>query len=427
MQVAQILAGYTLGEADLLRRAMGKKIRSEMEAQRARFVAGAIERGIERAQAEAIFELLERFAEYGFNKSHAARLCAGRLPDRLHEGELSGRVPGRVDDARHGQYRQALRIPRRGRAARHQGRAAVDQPLGRRPSRSRATRSTMRWPRSRASARRRSRRSSRRAASKPFADLADFASRINPRAVNKRVLESLAAAGAFDALERNRARAFAAVDADAWRRRSARTTRAAIGQNELFGGRPRATPLPLPTVEPWLPAERLQKEFDAIGFFLSGHPLDDYAAALKRMRVQSWAEFARAVKAGASAGRVAGTVVSRRSGAPAPAARWASSGCPIRPGTTRRCCSPKGWRNIRDLLEPGTAVLLFAVGGAAGRRRARAHPVGRAARPGGREAAEGPARLPARRSAARERRQAAARRPGARQARTRSTARSRWC
>ena len=72
MQAAQILAGYTLGQADLLRRAMGKKIRKEMQAQRADFVKGATERGIERAQADAIFDLLERFAEYGFNKSHAA-------------------------------------------------------------------------------------------------------------------------------------------------------------------------------------------------------------------------------------------------------------------------------------------------------------------------------------------------------------------
>src|SRR6185295_10070490 len=72
MQAAQILAGYTLGQADLLRRAMGKKIRSEMAAQRKHFVAGATERGIERSHADAIFDLLERFAEYGFNKSHAA-------------------------------------------------------------------------------------------------------------------------------------------------------------------------------------------------------------------------------------------------------------------------------------------------------------------------------------------------------------------
>src|SRR5215467_5853221 len=72
MQIAQVLAGYSLGEADLLRRAMGKKIRAEMKAQRERFVSGAVERGVERGRAETIFELLERFSDYGFNKSHAA-------------------------------------------------------------------------------------------------------------------------------------------------------------------------------------------------------------------------------------------------------------------------------------------------------------------------------------------------------------------
>ncbi len=132
MQAAQLLAGYTLGQADLLRRAMGKKIRSEMAAQRKDFVKGATDRGIERTQADAIFDVLERFAEYGFNKSHAAALCAGRLSDRLYEGELSGRVPGGVDDARNGQHRQARGIPHRSSAAGHQGRAAVGQFFGRR-------------------------------------------------------------------------------------------------------------------------------------------------------------------------------------------------------------------------------------------------------------------------------------------------------
>src|SRR6202035_1923481 len=72
MRIAQVLAGYSLGQADLLRRAMGKKIKKEMQAQRADFVSGAVARGVERSQAETIFELLERFADYGFNKSHAA-------------------------------------------------------------------------------------------------------------------------------------------------------------------------------------------------------------------------------------------------------------------------------------------------------------------------------------------------------------------
>src|SRR5262249_14274470 len=146
---------------------------------------------------------------------------------------------------------------------------------------------------------------------KPFIDLSDFAGRINPRAVNKRVLESLAAAGAFDAIEGNRARAFAAVDslmAVAQREHEAQES----GALQFSSGGPSARePLAVRNVEPWPPAERLQKEFDAIGFFLTGHPLDDYAVALKRMRVQSYAEFARAIRTGASAGKVAGTVVAR--------------------------------------------------------------------------------------------------------------------
>src|SRR5262249_59050552 len=86
---------------------------------------------------------------------------------------------------------------------------------------------------------------------------------------------------------------------------------AVVGQSELFGGPGSAQALALPAVKPWLPTERLQKEYDAIGFFLSGHPLNDYAQALERLRVQSWAEFSRAVKAGATAGRLPGPGVGR--------------------------------------------------------------------------------------------------------------------
>ncbi len=131
MQAAQILAGYSLGQADLLRRAMGKKIRKEMQAQRKRF-----RRRRDRARRRALpgrrdLRPARALRRIRLQQEPRRRLCAGRLPDRLYEGELSGRVPGRLDDARHEQYRQARRIPRRGRAARHRGGAAVDQPLGR--------------------------------------------------------------------------------------------------------------------------------------------------------------------------------------------------------------------------------------------------------------------------------------------------------
>ena len=356
MQAAQILAGYSLGEADLLRRAMGKKIRKEMQAQRERFVSGCVERGLDRAQAETIFELLERFADYGFNKSHAAAyalvayqtafmktnypvefLAASMTLDMGNTDKLA---EFRAEAERLGVEVEPPSINRSGvafevegktihyalAALKGVGRQAVDAIVEARGGR-------------------------------PFADLADFAGRINPRAVNKRVLESLTAAGAFDALDANRARVFAGVDvmlAAAQRTHDDVT----IGQAELFGGGATRAALPLPVAEPWLPAERLQKEFDAIGFFLTGHPLDDYAPALKRMRVQSWAEFSRAVRAGASAGRVAGTVVARTERRTRTGSKMGIIGLSDPSGHFEAVVFSEGLQQFRDLLEPGAAVLL---------------------------------------------------------------------
>jgi len=191
-----------------------------------------------------------------------------------------------------------------------------------------------------------------------FADLADFGCRINPRALNKRVLESLGAAGAFDCVEPNRARAFAAVDAIL---ATAQRTQDDIarGQSELFGAATAHSPIAISAMEPWLPAERLQREYDAIGFFLSGHPLDDYAAALKRLRVQSWGEFSRAVKNGVGAGRVAGTVVSRTERRTKSGSKMGIIGLSDPSGHYEAVLFAEGLAQYRDLLEPGTAVLLF--------------------------------------------------------------------
>ncbi len=191
-----------------------------------------------------------------------------------------------------------------------------------------------------------------------FADLADFAARINPRAVNKRVLESLAAAGAFDDIEGNRARVLAAVDTVLARAQHAHDT-AAVGQSELFGGGGNREPVALPSIEPWLPAERLKREYDAIGFFLSGHPLDDYAGVLKKLRVQPWAEFARAVKNGATAGRVAGTVVARQERRTRTGSKMGIIGLSDPSGAYEAVIFAEGLAEHRDLLEPGNAVLLF--------------------------------------------------------------------
>src|SRR3982075_2624083 len=234
MEAARRLSGYSLGDADLLRRAMGKKIRSEMEAQRVRFVDGAVKDGVEKAQADAIFELLAKFADYGFNKSHAAAyalvayqtaymkanypvefLAASMTYDMANTDKLAEfraeaqRLKIKVEPP--SVNRSDVMFEVEGNtifyalaALKGVGREAVKAIVEARGE-------------------------------KPFRDLTDFSARVNPRAINKRVLESLAAAGAFDALEGNRARVHAGVDvilAAAQRRHED----AEIGQNDMFGG-----------------------------------------------------------------------------------------------------------------------------------------------------------------------------------------------
>jgi DNA polymerase III subunit alpha len=190
-----------------------------------------------------------------------------------------------------------------------------------------------------------------------FTSLADFAARVSPRAINKRIIESLAAAGAFDSLDPNRTRVFAGADAilaACQRSHEAATS----GQNDMFGGLSDAPSIVLPQVEQWLPAERLRREYDAIGFFLSGHPLDDYATALKRLRVQSWAEFSRAVKTGATAGKVAATVVSRMERRTKTGNKMGIMGLSDPTGHFEAVLFSEGLAQYRDVLEPGAAVLL---------------------------------------------------------------------
>lgn len=364
MQAAQLLAGYSLGEADNLRRAMGKKIRSEMQAQRQRFVSGCVERDIAKSQADAIFDLLERFAEYGFNKSHAAAyalvayqtaymkanyavefLAASMTLDMGNTDKLS---EFRGEAERLGLKLEPPSINRSGvdfdvegntifyslAALKGVGKQAVETIVASRGD-------------------------------KPFRDLSDFASRLNPRAVNKRVLESLAAAGAFDKLDSNRAGVHASVEtmlSTATRTHDA----AAVGQNELFGGPSHREPLRVPAVEPWMPSERLQREYEAIGFFLTGHPLDDYANALKRMKVLNWSEFSKSVLAGANAGRTAATVVSRMERRTKTGNKMGIIGLSDPTGQYEAILFQEGLQQYRDLLEPGSAVLLFLTGEAQG-------------------------------------------------------------
>ncbi len=143
----------------------------------------------------------------------------------------------------------------------------------------------------------------------PFKSLGDFARRIDPRMVNKRALESIAKAGGFDELNPNRAQVLRGVEAIiAMANRTA--TEAEIGQSDFFGGGgdSGAEELPLPAVEPWLPMDKLQAEFEAVGFYLSGHPLDEYLGLLPKLGADSWTGFRDKALKGASAARLIGTV-----------------------------------------------------------------------------------------------------------------------
>ena len=356
MQIAQVMAGYSLGEADLLRRAMGKKIRSEMEAQRKRFVSGAIERGIQPGQADTIFELLAKFADYGFNKSHAAAyamvsyhtaymkshypvefLAASMTLDMSNTDKLS---EFRAEAQRLGIKVEAPNVNRSGATFEVSDGTIYYALAGLKGVGAQAVELIVEARKDGL-----------------FTSLADFAARVNPRAINKRVIESLAAAGAFDALDSSRARVFAGAEAilAACQRSHEAAT---VGQNDMFGGAADAPTIMLPQVEPWLPAERLRREYDAIGFFLSGHPLDDYATALKRLRVQSWAEFSRAVKTGATAGKVAATVVSRMERRTKTGNKMGIIGLSDPTGHFEAVLFSEGLAQYRDILEPGAAVLM---------------------------------------------------------------------
>jgi DNA polymerase-3 subunit alpha len=190
-----------------------------------------------------------------------------------------------------------------------------------------------------------------------FRDLSDFASRMNPRMVNKRVLESLACAGAFDELEANRARAHGAVEQMLALAQHAHDA-SMVGQNELFGGAAHREPLRLGAIEPWAPADRLRREYEAVGFFLTGHPLDDYAKALARMQVANWTDFAKSVRAGATAGRVAATVLSRVERRTKTGNKMGIIGLSDPSGQYEAVIFQEGLLQYRDLLEPGGAVLL---------------------------------------------------------------------
>ena len=312
-QMARDLAGYTLGSADLLRRAMGKKIKAEMDAQGATFISGCAEHSsIATRHARQIFDTMAAFAGYGFNKSHAAAYAlvayqtawfkanhpvefyaasmsfdmgnadriAGFRRELLREGiallppdvNRSG-VAFSVED---GAVRYALA------ALKNVGAAAMESLVGER-------------------------------AHGPFRDVGDLADRLGAGVVNKRQMEHLIKAGALDCLNPNRRQLFESVDTIARLAAVAADDRSS-NQVSLFGDDPAAAgaALRLPDVSDWPLTDRLRHEFEAVGVYLSAHPLDSYAKSLEKLNVVSYAQLMAQAGNPPTGAKLAGTVIGRK-------------------------------------------------------------------------------------------------------------------
>lgn len=356
MQIAQVMAGYSLGGADLLRRAMGKKIAEEMAKERPKFVDGAVANGVNAKKAGEVFDLLEKFANYGFNKSHAAAYavvsyqtawlkanhpvefmaavmnCDIHLTDKLavykREVDRMGIevVPPCVNRSaptftvRDGKIHYALG------ALKGVGVEAMRLVHDARSDR-------------------------------PFTDLFDFARRVDMKRVGKRPLEMLVRAGAFDAIEPDRAQAFEALTAlVGWS--AAVQEQAASNQQSLFGGGEDLPEPRLRKVPVWLPGEKLAEEHKAIGFYLSGHPLDDYQPALRRKKVSTLAELQRDAAQGPMVAQLAGTVSSRQEKKSAKGTRYAFVQLSDPTGLYEVTVFSDLLDQARSLLEPGQNVVL---------------------------------------------------------------------
>tara|TARA_R110002126_G_scaffold10236_33_gene46125 strand:+ start:18396 stop:21899 length:3504 start_codon:yes stop_codon:yes gene_type:complete len=285
MQAAQIIAGYSLGEADLLRRAMGKKIQAEMDTQRSRFVSGAADNGLNSEQANELFDLIDKFAGYGFNKSHAAAYALlayqtawlkAHHPHEFYAASMcfdmhqSDKLSIFVDDMKRlgvTVLGPAINKSRPNFSVEEQPGAllAVRYALaGLKNVGEKAMQSVV----------------AERAEKGPFSSIEDLANRIDPRGLNKRQLESLASAGAFDELEPNRAAIYDGADMILSVANSAADARES-GQGGLFGegsagGEMQA--IRLPENSHWSLGEIMVRERDAFGFYFSAHPVSQFQA-----------------------------------------------------------------------------------------------------------------------------------------------------
>lgn len=357
MQIAQILSGYSLGEADLLRRAMGKKKKEEMDLQKARFISGAKEKGVPEKQSDSIFELVNKFAGYGFNKSHAAAYAfisyqTGWLkanhPVEFFAANMSLDITNTdklavfYQDAR--QFGVTIRPPdiNRSKADFDVENGEVLYALGAiRNVGLEAMHSVV----------------AAREAGGPFKDIFDFLERIDPKAVNKRAIENLARAGAFDSIHPNRAQIIQSADLLIAHAQSMAAERASA-QVSLFGTNDSSRPR-LPNIPKASGPDALDEELSAVGFYLSGHPLQDMVDVFKRRNVTLYAEALALAQEGREAFRMAGVVRRRQERASARTGeKFAFVNLSDPSGEYEVMFQPEALRKYREHLEPGQSILL---------------------------------------------------------------------
>ena len=358
MEIARQMAGYSLGGADLLRRAMGKKIQEAMDAEKPKFLSGAAENGVDKAKAEETWALLDKFANYGFNKSHAAayavvsyqtawlkanhpvEFMAGVMNCDLH---LTDKLAVYFNEVK-----KTLALPytppcvNRSEATFDVHEGALVYALGALKNVGVEAMKLVTEGRGK----------------KPFATLFDFARRVDLKRVGKRPLEMLARSGAFDVLDPNRRRVFDSLDALVAYSAAIHDQKAS-NQVSLFGEAGDDLPEPrLSPVDDWLPAERLGEEFKAIGFYLSGHPLDDYMGPLKRTGVMTLDDITAKAERGATIGKMAGTVTGRQERKSARGNRFAFVQLSDPTGAYEVTMFSDTLETAREHLDSGTKVVI---------------------------------------------------------------------
>ncbi|MEN2976102.1 DNA polymerase III subunit alpha [Tistrella bauzanensis] len=370
MQAAQVLAGYSLGQADLLRRAMGKKIKEEMDAQRESFTKGAVAHGVDKDTAGLIFDQIAKFAGYGFNKSHAAAyalvayqtaylkanwpvefMAASMTLDMHNTDKLAG-------------FRQELNRLKIG----------VVPPDVNQSDAMFAVRRTAKAPRGdilyalgalkQVGPQAMAELVAERRRGGAYGDLFDLSARLGTKVINKRMMESLTKAGAFDHLNANRAQVMNAIDMVLRYGQAAQEERQS-NQVSLFGGPGgEAVPKPpMPAIDPWMPMEQLKRELEAVGFYLSAHPLDAYDKVMDRLGVVRAGDLAAKLEREGAAGlKLAGTLIAKQERRSAKGSRFAFAQMSDPTGVFEVTLFSEVLSQARDLLEPGVPLLIEASG-----------------------------------------------------------------